>query len=618
MSLLPVRPPQSLSMFTRDNIKLDADVYYPDVAGEYPVLLMRQPYGRAIASTVVYAHPIWYASQGFIVVIQDVRGRGTSAGKFDLFTHEINDGFDTVNWAANLPTSNGQVGMYGFSYQGMTQLYAAAAQPAALKTICPSMAALNLYDDWAYENGAFCLQMNLAWAIQLEAETARLKGDAETHQKLYAASRNLPVNDLIPSAPEIIKLFDPDSFYHSWLNNSTNNEYWQNLSPNASQINLPILHIGGWFDTYLRGTINTYQTMVKNSSYPQHLIIGPWGHIPWARQVGQIDLGNLAHTSIDQLQIAWFNYWLKDIDNGILTQPSVRLFAMGSNQWLNFNNFPGNYSSVHQFVKHFENIDHYSKQILKSSHINSDINSDINNEANYLITYEKTYYLQTTGLAHLREDAGSLIAPCHNLVDNNLDHENNLPYNIDVLVHDPWRPVPSLGGHNTFPAGIFERSGLDQRPDILTYTTSVLTEDLHIIGSVQVGINCRANAHSFDLSAVLSEVKNPQSVYNFTQGYRRINHDQKDMDLFVTINLQPTCIKIPAGSAIRLSLSATCFPAYSVNSGRGNNHHHSKLIDQQIISIQIKCGDMPSSSNNSNNRSHLLLPVAIAPLLNSV
>jgi putative CocE/NonD family hydrolase len=575
MSFLPVKPPQTQSILTRDGIRLDADVYYPDAPGEYPILLMRQPYGRAIASTVVYAHPIWYASQGFIVVIQDVRGRGTSEGEFDLFANEINDGSDTVNWAANLPNSNGRVGMYGFSYQGMTQLYAASAQPTALKTICPSMAALNLYDDWAYENGAFCLQMNLAWAIQLEAETARLKGDAETYQKLYVAARNLPVNDLIPTLPEITKLFSPNSFYHSWLNNPTDNEYWQNLSPDASQINLPMLHIGGWFDTYLQGTIHTYQTMVKNTSYPQHLIIGPWGHIPWARQVGQIDFGNLAHTSIDQLQIAWFNYWLKDIDNGILTEPSVRLFEMGSNQWLDFNSFSADKS-------------------------------------------EKIYYLQTTGLAHLREDAGSLIANTDH-VNSLPNNPNNNPNNIDVLVHDPWRPVPSLGGHNTFPAGVFQRSSLDQRPDILTYTTAVLTADLHILGNVQVKINCRVNADSFDLSAVLSEVKNSQSVYNFTQGYRRINDYEKDTDLLVTLTLQPTCIIIPAGSAIRLSLSATCFPAYPVNSGQGESHNQAKLIDQQIITIQVKCGDIHSSDNSldnglvniSDDQSQIILPLTM-------
>jgi len=157
-------------MQTRDGVRLDADVYRPDAVGEFPVLLMRQPYGRAIASTVVYAHPVWYAAHD-IVVIQDVRGRGTSEGTFQLFANEIEDGFDAVNWAAQLPGSDGQVGMYGFSYQGMTQLYAAVKNPPALKAIAPAMLAYDLYTDWAYEGGAFCLQANLGWAIQLAAET---------------------------------------------------------------------------------------------------------------------------------------------------------------------------------------------------------------------------------------------------------------------------------------------------------------------------------------------------------------------------------------------------------------------------------------------------------------
>lgn len=191
---------QTASMYTRDGVRLDADIYRPDGDGEFPVLLMRQPYGRAIASTVVYAHPTWYAAQGYIVVIQDVRGRGTSQGEFKLFANEIADGEDTVNWAASIPGSNGQVGMYGFSYQGMTQLYTAIAQPPALKTICPAMIGYDLYTDWAYEGGAFCLQTNLAWAIQLATETARLRGDKEKYQALFTASRNLPLNN-----PEILQ-----------------------------------------------------------------------------------------------------------------------------------------------------------------------------------------------------------------------------------------------------------------------------------------------------------------------------------------------------------------------------------------------------------------------------
>jgi putative CocE/NonD family hydrolase len=140
-------------MRTRDGIRLDADVYRPAGEGPFPVLLMRQPYGRKIASTVVYAHPSWYAAHGYIVAIQDVRGAGTSEGIFKLFENERADGADALAWAASLEGSNGRVGMYGFSYQAATQLLALAGalessgpKPAAL---CPAMIGWDVFSDWA-------------------------------------------------------------------------------------------------------------------------------------------------------------------------------------------------------------------------------------------------------------------------------------------------------------------------------------------------------------------------------------------------------------------------------------------------------------------------------------
>ncbi|EAW33461.1 CocE/NonD family hydrolase, partial [Lyngbya sp. PCC 8106] len=312
-------------MFTRDKVRLDADIYRPEQPGEFPVLLMRQPYGKTIASTVVYAHPTWYAQQGYIVVIQDVRGRGSSQGEFNLFSAEIADGEDSINWAANLQGSSGNVGMYGFSYQGMTQIYAASTRPTALKTICPAMIGFDLYADWAYEGGAFCLQANLGWAIQLAAETARIKGDKTVYQALYKASRNLPFIDQIPAYPEILNQFAPDSFYHDWIEHNQADSYWKNQSPNLDNVDLPMLHIGGWFDTYLRGTLNFYQERVNQSQHPQHLIIGPWAHLPWGRKVGVIDYGIEANNPIDELQIRWFDYFLKGIDTGILEESPIAL-----------------------------------------------------------------------------------------------------------------------------------------------------------------------------------------------------------------------------------------------------------------------------------------------------
>ncbi|NJO79532.1 MAG: CocE/NonD family hydrolase [Cyanobacteria bacterium RM1_2_2] len=554
-----IRPKQTHSLQTRDGVRLDADVYYPDSDEAFPVLLMRQPYGRAIASTVVYAHPSWYAAHGYIVVIQDVRGRGSSEGVFSLFAHEIEDGEDTVNWAAALPQSSGQVGMYGFSYQGMTQLFAAVNRPAALKILCPSMVAYDLYQDWAYEGGAFCYQLNLGWALQLAAETARRQGDEDAYRTLYAASRNPPLSDPVDVRSGILKHFAADSHYHDWLAHPEPDEYWQKLSPCTylQTVDLPMLHIGGWFDTYLRGTLRLYEEMASRSAFPQQLIVGPWAHLPWGRKVGAVDYGSEANNPIDRLQIRWFDHWLKDIHTGLLDEAPVSLFEMGSNEWRQFEQFPTQAAQPYRFI--------------------------------------------TTGLAAMDQREGQLERVANQAVETvenaavnvfeksfaAMSSEPSIPA-PDTFVHDPWRPVPAQGGHAAFPAGAFDRSSIDCRSDVLTYTTAPLTEALHLAGKITVALYCTADAASFDLCVVLSEVKPNSSVYNITQGYQRFSADSPpNSPTPCTLSLQPTCICIPSGSAIRLSISAACFPAYAVNPGTGTLPAESRLMDARVMTVTV-------------------------------
>ena len=555
------------SMQTRDGVRLDADIYRPNTKEDLPILLMRQPYGRAIASTVVYAHPHWYAERGYIVIVQDVRGRGTSQGKFDLFASEVDDGLDTINWVSQLANSTGEIGMYGFSYQGMTQLYAAASQPKALKAIAPAMVAYDLYTDWAYENGAFCLYANLGWAIQLAAETARRQGDELAFAKLYAASHNLPLSDSLTANPQIMRELAPDSFYHAWLHNSDPDaEYWKLRSPKylLQNVDLPMLHVGGWFDPYLRGTLNLYREMAQRSQHPQHLLVGAWAHLPWGRRLGAIDYGVAAQNPIDEIQIRWFDHFLKGKDTGLLEEPPVCLFEMGSNCWREFPRFP-----------------------QKS---------------------QQVYYLASDGLAGIREDSGMLWK-----YEPELDNESLSVYelsetelsekivefenNTDIIVSDPWRPIPALGGHATFPGGSLERSSLDCRSDILTYTSAPLATELHVAGEITLEIYAEADKPSFDLCAVLSQVTPDGKVFNFTQGYVRCDRRSRRniKENLVTIPLQATCICIPPEHSLRLSLSAACFPAYPVNSGKEISLAETRLIDLEIITIAIKTGANYSS-----------------------
>ncbi len=523
--------PETVSMLTRNGLRLDADVYRPQGQGPFPALLMRQPYGRAIASSIVYAHPQWYARHGYIVVIQDVRGRGTSAGEFDLFAHEVEDGEDTIQWVAQLPGCDGQVGMYGFSYQGMTQLQAAQSKAPALKTIAPAMTGYHLYEDWAYENGAFCLQLGLTWAIQLAAETARLQGDSQAYQKLRLAAKRLPLCDPVPACPEV--LAGTDSFFHDWVANSTASDYWRSLTPQLDEVDLPMLHIGGWFDPYLRGDLRLYQEMTaqsKRQCHRHYLCIGPWSHIPWGRKVGEVDFGPQAISPVDQLQIDWFDHILKGGD-WVENYP-VRLFEMGRNQWRRLADWP------------------------QSGAIS-------------------TYFLHSSGLANIREDSGVLSA------------QSSVESSCDRLVHDPWNPVPALGGHSAIPAGSFERTAVDSRGDVLVYTSAPMKTEMRVVGVVEVVGAIASSTPSYDLCAVLSRVTGGK-VFNLTQGYCRVA--VSDSKQLITLPLQPTCFSLLPGESLRLSLSAACFPAYSINPGSGAGLLEATLIEAQIIRLAIAIG----------------------------
>src|SRR5689334_2115819 len=172
----------------RDGAVLRADVYRPAGEGPWPVLLMRTPYGKTHGqANSGYAHPTWYAGQGFIVVVQDCRGRWASGGQWEPFFNEAQDGFDTIEWAARLPGSDGRVTMFGYSYPGLVQLLAAALRPPSLVAICPGFTTPQAYEGWSYRQGAFCLGWMLSWALFLACDTAWRNGDDEALRDLQHA-----------------------------------------------------------------------------------------------------------------------------------------------------------------------------------------------------------------------------------------------------------------------------------------------------------------------------------------------------------------------------------------------------------------------------------------------
>ena len=534
-----VSDPETISMTTSDGVRLDADVYRPRDKGDFPVLLMRQPYGRRIASTVIFAHPSWYAAQGYIVVIQDVRGRGTSQGRFRIFADDVNDGGESVAWSARLPGSTGRVGMYGFSYQGHTQLLALAAGRPELGALCPAMATWDVHTDWAYEGGAFSFANDVYWGIQMATEQARLAGDERAFDSLFAASRSLPLQSPMPGRPAVLEEFARYTHYRDWVGHPAPGPYWESIAVGHalkdSAMDVPMLHIGGWYDFMLTGTLRIYREAAARSKQAQRLIVGPWTHIPWGQFGGATDFGPEAGGDIDASQLAWFDRFLKDIENGVDHAPPVRLFDLIAKRWCDFDAWP--------------------------------------------TPTPRRYFTASTGLAAVTEsghlEPGAPPEPAR-----------------DTIVHDPWRPVPALGGHNAEPGGMQDRAAIDNRSDVLTYTTAPRATPLTLAGAVRLTLSARADQPSFDISAILSHVTGDGRVFNLTQGHRRVDGHAGGS---IEIGMRALCVTIPAGDALRLSLAGANFPAFMVNPGTGAGPGETRQIDCRTITIAVSIGgDAPT------------------------
>ncbi|MFO7724531.1 MAG: CocE/NonD family hydrolase [Oceanipulchritudo sp.] len=322
-----------------DGVRLAADIYTPPGEGPYPVLLMRQPYGRDIASTVVYAQPSWYCRRGFIVVIQDVRGRGDSEGVFNAFHNEAGDGRQTVEWAAQLEKANGCVGMYGFSYQASTQLLAASTRPPALKAIAPHMTAFDLYSGWFYRGGILQQQGTLGWGNQMLREDARRQEAWDLYERLEASFAS--PGSLLGQFPirEVSPLTDPGNapYVREWLHHDQPDAYWEAfnmLHRTAELAEIPSFHLTGWYDFYTRGSMDGYRAMVSRVPARQKLVAGPWTHIPWGTRVAGRDLGEAARYPVDELLADWMRHWCRgDRPASAFPGPPVSYFSMGDLAW---------------------------------------------------------------------------------------------------------------------------------------------------------------------------------------------------------------------------------------------------------------------------------------------
>src|SRR5580704_3949445 len=509
----------------RDGVELVSDHYYPPQPGPQPTLLMRQPYGRDIASTVVYAHPVWFARNGYNVVIQDVRGRGDSEGDFYPFRNEGADGADTIAWLRTRPESNGRVGMYGFSYQGMTQFLAAAEQPEGLMCIAPGMTAFDLYHGWFYHQGALRLASTLGWGLQLLKADARRKQLREASDRLEQAWAQLASqSSVLPiRAHPALHGEGLPSYVLDWLDHDAPGEYWAALdvSRRLEKICVPGLHISGWYDMFVRGSVDGFLALRKSAGSEfarehQYLLAGPWIHIPWGDRIGTADFGPEALIDTDTILLRWFDHWLKD-SGTFEGEPHVCHFVLGENRWREAEMF--------------------------------------HREAEY------TLFLHSEGRANSRKGNGTLSAvspaagePC------------------DIFVHDPEVPVLAPGGPAAA-SGPFDQAALELGNNLLVYSTEPLEQPLWVFGIPRVTLHCATSLGTADFTAKLVRVK-PNGVAEFicigiARSQRQFvgtNYAADKIQMW-HFSLEPTSCRFSKGDRIRLEIAGSAFPLYDRNPG---------------------------------------------------
>ena len=239
--MYPIKTERNIRVRMRDGVELSTDVVRPDADGQFPVLIMRTPYGKDWSAGISggpYEHE-YYAQRGYVVVQQDSRGRFDSAGVFEPFVNEGHDGAASIEWAARLPFSDGRVATYGFSYQGLSQLYAAAEQPPSLVAIAPMMCCPDPYEGWFVEGGALRWPFVCFWAAQLAGQ------DVQAGPIPFDTGA-LPISEALGRRPP--------RWFSEWISHPKRDGFWDRRTPDLDRITVPSFTVLGWFDDFSSGT----------------------------------------------------------------------------------------------------------------------------------------------------------------------------------------------------------------------------------------------------------------------------------------------------------------------------------------------------------------------------
>ena len=535
----------------RDGVILRANVFRPDDGGanRYPVLLMRLPYGKDLPLGSSLLNPALAARRGYIVVVQDVRGAFASDGIFDPMRNEESDGADTVAWAAGLPGADGRVGMFGGSYMGFTQWAAAREAPAALKAMAPLITWADPNEGVFSRNGVFELGLEGSWLMQrgLDELARRHRGNlvelgrafasmAHEYDRLVAEGyAEVPLQGFGPLAR--LGLDRPATEGLARREDSSFQEAAR-VAPAYSVAHIPMLHIGGWYDIFLNGTIRNFNAMRAHGEANQYLIIGPWSHTSLGSIVGDLDFGFAAGVALIDLQIdlvslhlQFFDHFLKGVANGFTQWPTVKYFMMGANIWRSSDVWPP---------------------------------AEMRPEP---------WYLHSGG--HANSAAG----------DGLLSREAPAAESGDHYVYDPANPAPTVGGatlmHPTFRSGALDQQAVEARDDTLVFTSGALDAPLALAGPVSVTLYVATDGPDADFVARLVDVYPDGRAMTLTDGVTRLRYREGVATPAgpvepgrvneIAIDLWATAVTFLPGHRVRLDVTSSNFPRWERNPNTGED-----------------------------------------------